>query len=129
MVPRNLEYLHTILNNIHDLVIVIVVGPEESYKVAYLNKAFSDFVGYTDIVGKQVSEVVEPETYASLRAHYRQAKSTKKEVTFLLPGTSTPNGVLSFEVKLIPILNTLGECVQIIAISREMPAASAQLAV
>lgn len=116
---RLLNYLHTIIDNIGDIIILIEVGPDESYKILYVNKAFTDSVGYTDVVGKQVSEVLPPVVYGPLRQRYQEVITTRHEVRWTT-SADTPQGKKQYDVKLLPITNALGECVQMIGITHEL---------
>ncbi len=121
--PQNLHYLRTIMDNIHDLVILIGVKPNDSYQILYVNRALCDAVGYSEseIVGKDIIEVLGPDQCQGLAEYYQKVITSKQSVVYAAERTY-PAGVKKFEVKLVPVLNSVGECIQIIGITREQPA-------
>jgi hypothetical protein len=108
-----------ILENIQDIVILIGVNPDAGFTVLYVNQAFPESLGHDDVAGKKVVDVVGEKVYKKLRQHYIQVINTRKLHSYRTE-TDTPTGHKVFDVKLLPVLNALGECKQIIAISHEV---------
>lgn len=117
--PQNLAYLHTIVDNISDLIILISVDQGDEYTVLFVNQAFKRSAGYLDIVGKRVRDVVPAEDYPKMAERYAKVKTTKKEIRYTTVA-KVPNGEKAYSVKILPIVNALDECVQLIGITREI---------
>ena len=80
------------------------------------NKPFFTFSGYpADSVGKLVNEVVPPESYTFLARQYRKVIRTKRPLDYTR-WVTVPAGLRAFDVRLVPIVGTTGDCVQIAAI-------------
>ena len=115
-----LHYLTTVFDNIHDAILLIAVEPNEQYRLLLANSAFARNTGRTDVpVGKRIDEFVEPESYALLKPRYNKVVATKQPTTYQ-DWYNVPLGRQAFEVTLIPILNAVGQCVQIAAITRNI---------
>jgi PAS domain-containing protein len=114
-----LDYLHTIIDNITDLIILIGVGPDHTYPILYVNKAFVESFGTDDVLGIDIMASLGKEVAQPFYDRYDKVVSTKKPlewsdtVDFL--GTTKV-----LEAKLLPILNAVGDCIQIISITRDM---------
>lgn len=110
-----------ILDNINDLVIMIGVKPNGSFPILYVNRPLSRCLGYveSDIIGREIAEVVGEDYFVTLHKRYMKVINTKKEIHYktLLEG---PAGAKYLEVKLLPVLNSVGECIQLIGITREV---------
>lgn len=115
-----LHYLTTVFDNINDIVSLVGVEPKGVYRLLLANKAFSEIFGFsTDVIGKKVSEIAQPKNYKVLVARYERVIKSKKPHRYM-EWYDVPAGRLALEVQMIPVLNAVGECVQIIAITRDV---------
>jgi hypothetical protein len=115
-----IKYLTTVFDNIGVSILLVSVESDGRFKALAANKNFGQSSGFpVDIVGKYMDDIVAPETYAAISARYASVAHCK-EVLQYSDWLSVPNGKRAYEVKLIPILSTVGECVQIIMISRDV---------
>src|SRR5882724_7443092 len=108
-----LRYFATVFDNIQDAILLIGVEPDGNFRLIMGNAGFFQGTGHSkDDVGKLVQDVVTPQAYDGLVKKYRQVAVTKKPLEYA-DWFEVPLGRQAYEVKLIPILNTVGECVQI----------------
>lgn len=115
-----LQYLTAVFDNIADAILLINVEPRGKYRLLLANNAFFTASGYTrDVVGKEVIDIVPPENYPALLRQYQRAIRTKKPVEYTKWST-VPKGKRAFKTKLIPILNTVGDTVQIAALTHDI---------
>jgi len=115
-----LHYLTTVFDNIRDAIMLIGIEPGNTYRLLLVNQVFLRISGYpADSVGKKVSEIVTPEGYAFLVQQYKKVMRSKKSLEYLR-WSDVPAGRFAFEVQLLPVLNTVDECAQIIVITRNV---------
>lgn len=115
-----LHYLSTVLDNIKDAILLIGIEPDDTYRLLLANKVFFEISGYPpESTGKDVAEVVGPEGFAFLSKQYQRVIQSKKPYEYT-KWSDVPAGRLAFDVQLLPILNTVGECAQIIVITRDV---------
>ena len=115
-----LQYLTTVFDNIKDSILLIGVEPRGVYRLLLANQPFFKSSGFSeDSIGKRVSEIVGSGPAEFLHKQYRTVIRTKQPLEYT-SWSDVPNGRLAFEVKLIPILNTVGECTQIAAVTRDV---------
>lgn len=118
-----LQYLTTVLDNIGDSVLLIGVEPNGRFKLLITNKRFGQSSGYPpDSVGKYIDEIVSPESYDKVAQRYRDAVRHKQPLSYS-EWVNVPAGRRAYEVKMIPILDSVGECQQLVAITREVSSA------
>lgn len=116
-----INYLSTIFDNVEQSVLLIGIEPGNRYKALLVNKAFGKTSGFPqDVAGKYVDEVVtQPALYDHLVRRYRNAIASKQMVTYS-EWLDVPNGKRRFDVKIIPILNSVGECTQFVVMSDDV---------
>ncbi len=115
-----LQYLTTVFDNVQDVVLLIAVEPGQTYRLLMANDAYFRETGYDrTTIGEALQDIVNKKSYAHLTAQYNAVIETK-EALFFTHWYTVPNGEQAFSVKLIPILNALGEVVQIASISRNV---------
>jgi PAS domain S-box-containing protein len=115
-----LHYLTTVFDNIKDAILLIGVEPDNKYRLLLANKVFTKISGFpASSIGKEIAEIVGQEGYAFLVKKYQQVIKTKKSVEYM-SWSDVPAGRMAFEVQLIPIFSTVGECAQIIVITRDV---------
>ncbi|HSW66503.1 MAG TPA: PAS domain-containing protein [Bacillota bacterium] len=115
-----LNYLTTIFDNIADAIILIGVEPKGKYRLLLANDAFFASSGHTDdVIGREIVDIVHPDSYATLIKHYQRAVRTKRPVE-LTSWYIVPRGRRAFHIKLIPITNTVGDVVQIAGLNRDV---------
>ena len=115
-----INYLTTVFDNVDVSIILVSVEPEGRFKALLTNKAFGQTAGFpNDIVGKYLDEVASPQTYAQFSRPYHKVVQSKQTLEYS-DWVPVPTGRRAYEVKMIPVLSTLGECVQIVAISRDV---------
>jgi PAS domain S-box-containing protein len=118
-----LQYLTTVLDNIGDSVLLIGVESNGRFKLLITNKRFGQSSGYPrDSVGKYIDEIVSPESYGKVAQRYRDAVRHKQPLSYS-EWVDVPSGRRAYEVKMIPILDSVGECQQLVAITREVSSA------
>jgi PAS domain S-box-containing protein len=111
-----LQYLTTVFDNIADGVLLISVEPRDTFKLAMANKTFFEFSGYpNDSIGKKVSDIVSPESFMFLSRQYKKVIKNKRALEYLR-WSDVPNGMRAFEVRMVPIFNTTGDCLLIACI-------------
>ena len=115
-----LQYLTTVFDNIQDSILLIGLEPQGVYRLLLANKPFFRTSGFPqDSLGKTVPEIVGEEPAKYLIRHYKTVIRTKKPLEYTR-WSDVPTGRKAFEVQLIPILNTVGEVVQIAALTRDV---------
>lgn len=111
-----LQYLTNVFDGITDGVLLIDVIKSDTFKLAMANKTFYDFSGYSrDSLGKNVADIVPPASYSFLVRQYKKVVRTKKPLQYLR-WSEVPIGQRAYEVRMVPVFNTTGDCVQIVCI-------------
>jgi len=112
-----IKYLTTVFDNVGQSVLLISVEPEQRYKVLLVNKTFGKTSGFPrDINGRYLDELLPPGVLDQVARHYRRVIETKQNIAYS-EWMETPKGPRRFDVKIIPILNSVGECVQLVSMS------------
>lgn len=115
-----LQYLTSVFDNIDEAILLFGIEPNGHFRLLLTNAAFNKSTGRVeDITGNLAHEVLVPEAYKALAEHGKKVIKTKRQVQFA-GWFDVPLGRQAFEVKLIPVLNTVGECVQIAAITKNV---------
>ncbi len=115
-----LHYFTTVFDNIEDAVLLVGVEPKDTFRLLLCNEAFTRNSGHSkQDVGKTVKEVVSPKSYGKLIKRYKQAIKTKKKIQFV-ESYEVPIGRQTYAVTLLPILNVIGNCTQIVIITRNV---------
>ncbi len=115
-----LQYLTTVFDNTNDAILLIGVEPRGVYRLLLANKAFFADTGFAqDVVGKRISDVLLPQVYIMLSKHCQQVVRTKTPINFTL-SSEVPIGRRTYEIRLIPIINTVGDVVQIAGLNRDV---------
>ena len=106
-------------DTISDAILLIGIEPDGHFRLLLANAAFTRNTGHSkDVIGKLVEEVVTPESYRLLKRRYQKVATTKQAITYT-EWYDVPLGRREFEVKLIPILNAVGQCAQIAAVTHD----------
>jgi PAS domain S-box-containing protein len=109
-----------IFDNLQDAVLLIGVEADNNFRLLLCNEAFARDSGYSkESMGKLIKDIVKPSSYAALIERYQQALTSKKTVKYI-DWFHVPLGKQAYEITLIPILNAVGESVQILAITRNV---------
>jgi len=115
-----LQYLTAVFDNLTEAITLIGVEPHHTYRLLVANEGFNRGTGHSKKeIGKTVQEIVKPEAYKKLVPQYQKVIKTKKPIQFT-EWYDVPIGKQAFEVKMIPIINAVGECVQIACITRNV---------
>lgn len=115
-----LQYLTSVFDNIDEVILLFGIEPEENLRLLMANAAFNRTTGRKeDATGRLAHEVIMPKTFEVLKTQAKKVVETKRQVQFS-GWFDVPRGEQAFEVKLIPVLNTMGECVQIAAIAHNV---------
>jgi len=115
-----LQYLSTVFDNLRDTILLVGVEPKEQYRLLLANEAFRKHTGHLKSdTGKLLSDIVLPDTYRVMAKHYNRAIHTKELVEFS-GWFDVPLGRRAYEVKVIPILNAMSECVQLAVITHDV---------
>jgi len=124
MVPETsslvfLQYLTTVFDNITDA--IMLIGIEKGgYRLLTANTAFFAISGYPrESIGKEVGEIVSPTAYHFLLNQYKKAMQAKRPIEYS-HWSDVPIGRRAYAVKIIPVLNTVGEPVQLAAVTRDV---------
>jgi len=100
-------------------VLLIDIEPHDTYRMIMANTAFYEMSGYAkDSIGNTVDSIIKPESYSKLTVRYKKVQETKKPLEYA-EWYDTPSGKKLYEVRLIPIFNAVGECVQIAAVTHD----------
>ncbi len=115
-----LHYLTTVFENIHEAVLLIGVEANDQYRLILANNAYARITGRSkNPIGKLLEEYVLPQTYQQLKKRFKKVVATKQEMEYT-EWYDVPSGRQAFEIKYIPILNAVGQCVQIATITRNV---------
>ncbi len=109
----NENYLSLIYDAISEVIFLLAVKPDDSFRFVSVNRAFLAVTGLTreQVVGKRIEEVL-PETAHAL-GKYKEAISEKKTV-FWEQVFAYPTGELAGAVKVMPVLNAHGVCTHLV---------------
>jgi PAS domain S-box-containing protein len=109
----NENYLSLIYDAISEVIFLLAVKPDDSFRFVSVNRAFLDVAGLTreQVVGKRIEEVL-PETAHAL-GKYKEAISEKKTV-FWEQVFAYPTGELAGAVTVTPVLNAHGVCTHLV---------------
>ena len=114
-----MQYLTTVFDNIADGVLLINVEGPNTFRLMIANKPFFAFSGYPeDSVGKRLPEFLTPDSYSFLSRQFRKIIKTKKTINYTR-WADTPTGLRAFNGRLVPVIGTTGDCVQIAAIIQD----------
>lgn len=115
-----LHYLTTVFDDIGDGVILVTIEPHFTYRLTLANKPFLSLSGYPEHwVGKTLNEVIAPENFRFIDRSYRRVIRSREAYQYTRWFT-LPSGRRALHVKLLPILNGLGDCVHIAAIAQDV---------
>jgi len=109
----NENYLSLIYDAISEVIFLLAVKPDDSFRFVSVNRAFLAVSGLTmeKVVGKRIEEVL-PETAHAL-GKYKEAISEKKTV-FWEQVFAYPTGELAGAVTVTPVLNAHGVCTHLV---------------
>lgn len=111
-----------LLHVIQDLVFIVKVMDEETFKYIYVNKIGMDYAKLgEECYGKTFAEVLSEDTAEILRVQYAKVASEAKAHTFC-DVVSLPKGELHYESSLNPVFDEEGVCQFIICITRDITA-------
>ncbi|PEP73579.1 GGDEF domain-containing protein [Bacillus wiedmannii] len=111
-----------LLHAIQDLVFIVKVIDEETFKYIYINKIGMDYAKLSEeCYGKTFAEVLSEDTAEILQVQYAKVASKAKAHTFC-DVVSLPKGELHYESSLNPVFDEEGVCQFIICITRDITA-------
>lgn len=111
-----------LLHAIQDLVFIVKVMDEETFKYIYVNKIGMDYAKLSEeCYGKTFAEVLSEDTAEILQVQYAKVASEAKAHTFC-DVVSLPKGELHYESSLNPVFDEEGVCQFIICITRDITA-------
>lgn len=114
------QYLTNILDSVQDAIILTSVEPNDKYRVLMTNAAFHQETGIRKTcIGKTIDQILNSASFEKIVRRYNKVRDTKKSVEYE-EWYDLPAGRQIYHVKLIPIFNAVGECVQIAAITRNI---------
>jgi hypothetical protein len=115
-----LQYLTTVFDNLNDAIFLIGVEPKDNFRLLVANDAFFKSTGHNkDKLGTVIEGMITSRSYASLLKRYKKVITSREPVEYT-EWYRVPLGRQAYEVKFIPVLNAVGECVQIAGISRNV---------
>ncbi|MFB5577895.1 sensor domain-containing protein [Bacillus cereus] len=111
-----------LLHAIQDLVFIVKVIDDETFKYIYVNKLGIDYAKLSEeCYGKTFAEVLPEDTAEILQVQYAKVASEAKAHTFC-DVVSLPKGELHYESSLNPVFDEEGVCQFIICITRDITA-------
>ncbi|MEF7697488.1 EAL domain-containing protein, partial [Bacillus anthracis] len=111
-----------LLHAIQDLVFIVKVIDDETFKYIYVNKLGMDYAKLSEeCYGKTFAEVLPEDTAEILQVQYAKVASEAKAHTFC-DVVSLPKGELHYESSLNPVFDEEGVCQFIICITRDITA-------
>ncbi|HDR4902177.1 TPA: EAL domain-containing protein [Bacillus cereus] len=111
-----------LLHAIQDLVFIIKVIDDKTFKYIYVNKLGMDYAKLSEeCYGKTFVEVLPEDTAEILQVQYAKVASEAKAHTFC-DVVSLPKGELHYESSLNPVFDEEGVCQFIICITRDITA-------
>ncbi|PFI53416.1 GGDEF domain-containing protein [Bacillus cereus] len=109
-----------LLHAIQDLVFIVKVMDEETFKYIYVNKIGMDYAKLSEeCYGKTFAEVLPEDTAEILQVQYAKVASEAKANTFC-DVVSLPKGEIHYESSLNPVFDEEGVCQFIICITRNI---------
>lgn len=115
-----LHYLTTVFDAIEDSILLIGIEPDGRHKLLMANESLQRTTGFpSDSIGKYVEDVVGPEAYKTLQGHYQDALAAQKPIEYT-EWANPPSGRKAYHVRLIPIMNSVGECVQLAVAAQDV---------
>ena len=115
-----LQYLTTVFDNIKDGVILISIEPKDIYRLLVANEPYYRLTGHTkDQLGQPVEKIVAPDIYKKLVPRYRTVITSKQPLEYV-SRHDLPAGEVILRIKFIPILNAVGEVIQIAGIIHDI---------
>ncbi|MBG9838574.1 MULTISPECIES: GGDEF domain-containing phosphodiesterase [Bacillus cereus group] len=111
-----------LLHAIQDLVFIVKVIDDETFKYIYVNKLGMDYAKLSEeCYGKTFAEVLPEDTAEILQVQYAKVASEAKAHTFC-DVVSLPKGELHYESSINPVFDEEGVCQFIICITRDITA-------
>lgn len=112
-----------IFRSVADVIFVLSIEPDEQYRFHFVNQAFLDVTGLSTshVVGRLVQEVIPSPSLQVVLEHYRRAKQTRQRQTWV-EVTDYPTGKLVGEVSVMPVLDEMGTCYQLVGIVHDLTA-------
>ncbi|KXY77509.1 MULTISPECIES: sensor domain-containing protein [Bacillus] len=111
-----------LLHAIQDLVFIVKVIDDETFKYIYVNKLGMDYAKLSEeCYGKTFAEVLPEDTAEILQVQYEKVASEAKAHTFC-DVVSLPKGELHYESSINPVFDEEGVCQFIICITRDITA-------
>lgn len=124
MVPQHtslvfLQYLTAVFDNVSDAILLVNIE-KGGFRLLMANTTFSQITGHAEgSIGKYIEELVPPDVYRTLAKHYKRAIKIKQLIEFSYQAQA-PRGSHAYTVKIIPILNTVGEPVQLAIVAKDV---------
>ncbi|QHS21925.1 diguanylate cyclase [Virgibacillus sp. MSP4-1] len=124
---KNAKYLDVIFNSISDMVFLVSVGKDQSYRYVTVNQQVMDLLKFPeDYNGKRIEEIMPESSAEKIIGKYKEA--IQKQVTisyetpldFPLDGNKAEVRQGWVESNVTPIFNEEGHCEHVIAITREV---------
>lgn len=107
--------LALIFDTVSDVVFLVTVEPDETFRFASVNSAFLEVTGLSaaQVVGKRVEEVLPPSSRELVLGRYREAIRTCSPVHWEEVSVY-PSGTLYGEVTVTPAIDASGRCTHLI---------------
>ena len=115
-----LNYLTTVFDSINDFILLVGVEPNNQFRLLLANEPFYRITGFPrDSVGKLVNDIVGATNFKTLCRHYKDVIDSKEPKEYT-EWSELPSGKLAYHVRLIPVLNSVGEVVQLAAVIQDV---------
>ncbi len=109
------KQLSLIFDTVSDVIYLLAIEPEDSYRFVSVNPAFLAVTGLTSsqVVGKRMEEVLPETAHALVRSKYQQAIQERKTIRWE-EVSAYPTGTLYGEVAVTPAWDATGVCTHLI---------------
>lgn len=110
-VPLDLRHLNFLFEHVADVIFFLEVLGADRYRFVAINGRFAQATGLqsSDVLGKEIDEVIPPASLGLVKRHYRQAIETGETARWEEVSTY-PIGTKTGEVSVSPMIEADGNC-------------------
>jgi len=114
------NYFTLYYNNISDLVFLVEVGTDKSYRFLSANRSYLAAAGYTEeqVAGKRIEEIYTKRTAGLLIKKFNEAVESGKTICFE-EIADFPRGKLILQTKITPVRDNKGYCTHLLWTARD----------
>jgi diguanylate cyclase (GGDEF)-like protein/PAS domain S-box-containing protein len=109
--PVPLHYLTYLFEHVADVIFFLEVLDGDRYRFSAVNERFTLTTGLpvAEVVGKEVDEIIPPDSLALVKSKYREAIATRKVVQWQ-EVSNYPSGTKTGDVTVSPVIDADGTC-------------------